>query len=282
MRASGSRPGGVTALARPPRVSVIVPTRDRADLLARCVAGVRERTAYPDLELIVVDNDSRSPDARVVLHALEHETNVRVLRHAGRFNFAAICNRAATAARGDVLVFLNNDTDVIAPGWLAELASLASEPGNGCVGGLLLYADGSVQHAGIALGGHAVARNAFAGCARDDARVQTHLEDRRTVSAVSGACLAIRRQLYLELGGMDEKLPVAYNDVDLCLAAGAAGYRNLFTPFAELYHLEGQSRGRTRTLRQWLRLSRDRRYLRRKWGNRLDSDPWLASPPACD
>jgi O-antigen biosynthesis protein len=262
-------------------VSVIIPTRDRADLLTRCVRGVRERTAYPDIELLVVDNDSRCRDALACLETLNGASGVRVLRHPGAFNFAAICNRAAAQARGEVLVFLNNDTDVIDGGWLAELASLARDPRNGCVGAKLLFGDGSIQHAGIRLGGRAVAANACAGCPRDGGGHGDLLRDRRTVSAVSAACLAIRRQLYLELGGMDESLPVAYNDVDLCLAAEAVGYRNLFTPFAELYHLEGQSRGRTRTLRQWFRLLRDRRYLRRKWGARLDSDPWLPSPHDC-
>jgi GT2 family glycosyltransferase len=240
------------------------------------------RTEYPQFQIVVVDNDSRRAVTRDYLADLQKQSSCVVLERPGAFNFAALCNCAVLASSADVVVLLNNDTDVIHRDWLREMVAVACQPDAGCVGALLLYTDDRIQHAGIVIGGRAVARNALSGYPLGDVRVQDQVADRRAVRAVSGACLAIRRHVYLELGGMDENLPVAYNDVDLCLAAEAAGYLNLFTPFAKLYHFEGQSRGRTRTLSQRLRLARDRRYLRRKWGARLSCDPLSRFSPSSD
>lgn len=263
-------------------VSVLVPTRDRLDLLSACIDSVRRNSDHHDIDCVVIDNASELPDTHAYLERLASQPGCRVIRFAGRFNFSAMCNRAVAACDSKFIVLLNNDTEVISGNWLSELLSLVVQPDVGCVGAKLLYPDGRIQHAGIVIGGRAMAHNALVGCPRDGGAQRDWLAGRRAVSAVSAACLVVRRELYLSIGGMDERLPVAYNDVDLCLKAEAAGYRNVFTPFAELYHLEGQSRGRTRTLRQWLRLTRDRRYLRRKWGSRLDHDPWDPGPPNGD
>ena len=254
-----------------PPVCIIIPTRDRADLLRACIDGLIDRTRYPNPEILVVDNDSKSDDTHAYLSNLQDHGVARVLRYPGPFNYAAISNRAAETSDAEILLFLNNDTSVIHEDWLSEMVSLAVQPAVGCVGAKLLYADDTIQHAGIILGGRDFACHAFAGRPRYGAGRQ----DRRQVSAVTGACLAIRRESYEAVGGMDEKLPVAYNDIDLCLKVEATGCRNVFTPFAELYHYEAKSRGRTDTLWKRLRLARERRYMRRKWGRRIDSDPYF-------
>ena len=205
-----------------PLVSVIVPTRDRADLLARCADGILTRTDYEPLELIIVDNDSREPEThRAPGRSCQEDPRVRIVRHPGDFNYAAINNRAVQEARGEIVVLLNNDVDVISSLWLEEMVSHALRPDVGAVGAKLLYPDGRVQHAGVVLGvGHG-AGHFFHRAPREDVGHFGFLALTRRVSAVTAACMALRRSVYLEVGGMDEtNFPVAFNDVDLCLRIG--------------------------------------------------------------
>ena len=226
-----------------PLVSVIVPTRDRAALLASCAAGVLHRTDYPALELLIVDNDSREAETHALFAQLAADPRVRVLRRPGPFNYAALNNDAAVAARGAVLLLLNNDVDVIHADWLAELVGHAVRPEVGAVGARLLFADGRVQHAGVALGVSGVAGHTDLLAPRSATGYGGRLALAHEVAAVTGACLAIRREVYAAVGGMDAThLAVAYNDVDLCLRVRERGLRVLWTPFAELFHLESASR----------------------------------------
>jgi O-antigen biosynthesis protein len=229
----------------PPLVSVIVPTRDRADLLARCVEGILHRTGYSNLELLIVDNGSIEPATQTLFDQLtRQESHVRILRHPGPFNYSALNNAAAREANGEMLLLLNNDIEVIEPGWLRELVSQALRPDVGIVGAKLLFPDERLQHAGLVLGseGHVVHLHRFAG--RNDPGYCGQLALPRTLLAVTGACVAIRRAVFFEVGGLDEiNLPVAFNDVDLCLRLVDHGYRVVWTPFAELFHLECASRG---------------------------------------
>ena len=205
----------------------------------------------------------------------QQDPRVRILRHPGDFNYAAINNRAVQEARGDIVVLLNNDVDVISSLWLEEMVSHALRPEVGAVGAKLLYPDGRVQHAGVVLGvGHG-AGHFFHLAPRDDVGYFGFLALTRRVSAVTAACMALRRSVYLDVGGLDEAdFPVAFNDVDLCLRIGERGYAIVWTPHAELYHLESATRGADTEAERSTRLERDAEYLRRRWGAVLSVDPY--------
>ena len=261
-----------------PLVSVIIPTRDRADLLAQCVEGVLHRTDYRNLELLIVDNGSIEPAALTLFDRLmREESAVRILRHPGPFNYSALNNEAAREATGEVLLLLNNDINVIESGWLREMVSQALRPDIGIVGAKLLYANEQVQHGGIVLGPGGAVAHVHRLAERNDPGYFGQLALSRTLSAVTGACAAIRRAVFFEVGGLDEvNLPVTFNDIDLCLRVGDYAYRVVWTPFAELYHTECASRGfdqanpakRARFLREW-------EHMRKTWGSLLDSaDPF--------
>jgi O-antigen biosynthesis protein len=261
-----------------PLASVIIPTRDRADLLSQCVDGVLHRTEYSNLELLIVDNESVETDTLTLFDRLTHgDGRVRILHHPGPFNYSALNNAAAREARGEVLLLLNNDIDVIESGWLHELISHAVRPEVGLVGAMLLYPNEQVQHAGIVLGpeGHATHLHRFA--SRNDPGYFGQLALPRTLSAVTGACAAIRRAVFFEVGGLDEAhLPVTFNDVDLCLRLGEYGYRVVWTPFAELFHLECATRGLdVSDPAKSERFRRDLQHMRNAWGSLVETaDPF--------
>ena len=264
-----------------PRVTVIIPTRDHPALLARCASGILQRTDYDDIEVLIADNDSRHPDTHALFAHLAADPRVRIIRAPGPFNYSAINNAAAAAATGEVLVLLNNDIEVIAPHWLAELAGHAVRPDVGAVGARLLFENGTIQHAGIVLGvgafegGPGLAGHFGLGAARDDPGHAGQFITTREVSAVTGACLALRRAVYLQAGGLDEaNLPIALNDLDLCLRIRALGYRIVYTPFAELYHLESASRGSDQAPETAARFLQECRWLRDRWGAALHHDPY--------
>lgn len=260
-----------------PMVSVIVPTRDRADLMRSCLDGLLRRTAYPSLEVIVVDNGSTEPALHALLDGWAGDPRLRVLPAPGPFNYAALNNQAAAAARGEVLLLLNNDTEVVHPDWLSEMASLALRPGIGAVGARLLFRDGRVQHAGVVLGVGGVAAHDFLFAPRAEPGPQDALRLLRAVSAVTAACLAVRRDAYLAVGGMDEKrFAVAYNDVDFCLKLRRAGLVNLVTPHAELLHHESATRGSDETPERRARWQAEHAAMRAAWGGMLDADPFLS------
>jgi glycosyltransferase involved in cell wall biosynthesis len=258
-----------------PLVSIIVPTQDRADLLARCVDGVLTRTDYEPLELLIVDNDSKESETALLFARLAEDPRVRIIQYPGNFNYSAMNNRAVQEARGEVIVLMNNDVDVISSLWLEEMVSHALRPEIGAVGAKLLLPDGRVQHAGVVLGvGHG-AGHFFHLASREEVGPLGLLVLTRRVSAVTGACMAIRRSVYVETGGLDENFPVAFNDVDFCLRLGERGYAVVWTPFAELYHLESATRGKDHEDAKRLeRLERDAKLLQQRWAEALDSDPF--------
>ncbi|MBW4025239.1 MAG: glycosyltransferase [Proteobacteria bacterium] len=265
----------------PPRVSLIVPTRDRADLLARCVVGLLHRTDYPDFEVLIIDNDSQEAGTLSLFRMLLMDHRVRVIRAPGAFNFSALNNLGFRAATGTVIVMINNDIDVIDDGWLREMVSHAVRPDVGAVGAKLLYGDGRIQHAGIVLGvgrhdgGPGIAGHFGHYAEGDDDGYLGQFALTREVSAVTGACLALRREVWNAVGGLNETdLPVAYNDVELCIRIRACGLRIIWTPFAQLYHLESASRAREETPEQHARARREARYMRDQWGPVLDDDPF--------
>lgn len=279
-----------------PMVSIIVPTRDRAELLAQCADGILNNTAYAPFELLIVDNDSAEPETFALFDRLLADPRVRILPAPGPFNYPKLNNDAVAASRGELLVLLNNDISVIDPNWLDALVAQAVRPNVGAVGARLLFPDGRVQHGGVALGiGGAppVAGHLGYGASRQDTGYYGHLVLPRNVSAVTAACLCMRRQVFDEVGGLDEQyLAVAFNDVDLCLKIRAKGYDVVWTPLAELYHHESATRGSDHAPAAEARFQHEIRIMRERWGDLLDNDPFygpnfdrghgdyrLASPP---
>ena len=257
-----------------PRVSIIVLSRNRIELLRSCVSGVLDNTAYTSVELIIVDNGTDEADALSYLARLAAQSRVRVIRDCSPFNFSALNNRAVAEAKGEFVCLLNNDVEIIGPGWLAEMVAHAARPGVGAVGARLWYPNDTLQHGGIVLGQGGVATHAHYRLARGDPGYVGKGVLTQAFSAVTGACLVVRRSTYLELEGLDERLPVAFNDVDFCLRLIQAGYRNVWTPYAELYHHESASRGCDAEGENRKRLAGEEAVMRERWKSQIDRDPF--------
>jgi GT2 family glycosyltransferase len=258
-----------------PLVSLIVPTRDRVELLRPCIDGLLHRTRYPSLEIIIVDNESREPATLAFFEELEGESRVRLLRVEGAFNFSAVNNRAVAATRGALIGLVNNDIDVIEPGWLEEMVSQAAQPGVGAVGAKLYYSDDTIQHAGVVLGIGSIAGHVHRHAPRAAAGYCGWLQTVRDVSCVTAACMLVWKRVYDEVGGLDEaNLRVAFNDVDFCIKIREAGYRLVWTPYAELYHRESASRGSDLTPQHIGRFEREKAHLTERWGALLERDPF--------
>jgi GT2 family glycosyltransferase len=261
-----------------PKVSIIIPTRDRAYLLEACTDGLLHRTDYQNFEILVADNGSTEDSSKQLFRKLELLPNVKLLSLPGPFNYSRLNNQAVLQATGEILLLLNNDIDVIEPGWLTEMVSHAIRPEIGAVGAKLFYKNNTVQHAGVVLGTGwpgGVAGHYAVGAPRDEPGPFGSLAVLRSVSAVTGACLAVRRELYNAVGGLDEdNLAVAFNDIDFCLRLREQGYRNVWTPFAELYHYESISRGDDLSGEKLARFQKEVAYMRKRWGSALDEDPY--------
>lgn len=242
----GPWPGTFTVERTPPheaRISVVIPFRDQPQLLRTCVDSLRATTDGHPPELVLVDNGSSDPETWSLVEALEKDPQIVVLRDPRPFNWAALNNSAVGLSRGDVLVFLNNDIEAHRSGWLSALCAHALRPDIGAVGARLLYPDGRLQHCGVVVGLGGAAGHPLVGLSGEMTGYLGLATTTRECSAVTGACLATRREIFEELGGFDESLGVDLNDIDYCLRAGAMGYRTVFEPAAELTHHESPSRG---------------------------------------
>jgi O-antigen biosynthesis protein len=262
----------------PPMVSLIVPTRDAADLVQTCVGSIQKLTDYPNYEIIVVDNGSTDPQALKLFAELPvRYRNVRVLRYDHPFNYSAINNFAVEHARGTLVGLINNDIEVISPGWLSEMVSLALREEVGCVGAMLYYPNNTIQHAGVILGLGGIAGHSHKHFRRGQSGYFFRLRVTQNMSAVTGACLVVRKSIYRKLGGLNEsKLKVAFNDVDFCIRVRQAGYLNVFTPFAELYHHESVTRGLEDSPEKAARFKAEAAYMRQAWAEVLDADPYYS------
>ncbi len=259
----------------PPLVSVVVPTGDYAHRLARCIDGVLHRTDYRELEVIVIDHDSKAPDTLALLQRLSGESRILVLRHPEPLTDAALINRGVAEARGKLVLLLNNDIDVIRQDWLREMVSHAIRPETGAVGAKLLYPDGRVRHAGMTVGAGGIVGHQFLFCDGGAPGYCGHLQLVRNVTAVTAACLMIRRATFLEVGGFNEaKLGATINDVDFCLRLAESGLLNVWTPYAELYHYGPTSREPDDTAQKQVRFKQEIAYMRRRWGHVLAADPF--------
>jgi GT2 family glycosyltransferase len=256
-----------------PLVSLLIPTRDGLKVLSTCVESLLARTDYPRFELLLLDNDSREPATLAYFEEVKRR-GVRVIPCPGPFNFSAINNRGVGESKGSLIAFLNNDLEVIDPGWLIELVSHAMRPGIGAVGPKLLYPDGTLQHAGVLLGVGHVAAHAFRLFPNDPEHgpLRAHLS--QNYSALTAACLLMKRSVFDQVGGYDEvNLAITNNDVDLCIRIREAGYRNLYTPFVSLYHHESATRGPEDTPEKRVRYQREVDYMWRRWKGILLDDP---------
>ncbi len=273
-------------LAQRPLVSIIVPTRNQVELLRTTIDSIMQRTEYGPYEIVVVDNASTDADALKYLASLSPPVQVQRWPHA--FNYSAINNFAVRMAKGEQLLFLNNDVEVIRPDWLTAMLEYAQFAGVGAVGAKLLYSDGTIQHAGVVLKRSGVAHHAFRWAPREVLGVPRLADLPRNCSAVTGACMLVPRRIFEEAGGFDEQLRVVFNDIDLCLRIRERGYSVIYTPHAQLYHHEGSSRGRLhppsdddRFLKRWAaRFSQVDPYynpnltdVREDWSVRLGNEP---------
>ena len=248
-------------IPHPPLVSIVIATRDRIELLDQCIQSIVNRTRYPRYEIVIVDNDSAEEASLKYFEQTPH----RLVRVPGPFNFSAINNAGAREARGEYLLFLNNDTEVVAPEWLDAMLEWAQLPDIGCVGAKLLFADGRIQHAGVTLHDGLAFHPRYGQRTTDKMWVESEIV--RNFSAVTAACLLLQRSIFEEVGGFDESFPVAYNDVVLCVRVMQKGYRNLYTPYAVLYHHESSSRP------PGVKLS-ENEHLQQSVGQLLWSDPY--------
>ena len=253
-------------LASRPLVSIVIPTRDKRALLQTTIESIQARTDYDRYEIIVVDNGSSEPDAVAYLSSLSAPCQVH--RWSEPFNYSAINNFGCRHARGEQVLFLNNDVEVIRPDWLAALLEHAQRPEVGAVGAKLLYADGRIQHAGVVVGINRAAGNAFRSWPGQTIGAPRLADLTRNCSAVTGACMMVPRRVLEKVGGFDERLRVVLNDVDLCLRIRQHGYLVVYTPHAVLYHYEGSTRG-------LLHPQPDQQAFGEKWKDVLDrGDPY--------
>lgn len=261
--------------AQPPLVSIIVPTRDALALTRLCIDSVRRHTRYPRYEILLVDNQSTDAEALAWMRSQDEAGAVRLLRYDAPFNYAAINNMAVQQAAGELVCLLNNDTEVMQPGWLEEMVSHALQAGVDVVGAKLLYPNGLVQHAGDLVGVGGLANHAHAFLRSDAPGYCDRAVVAQEYSAVTAACLLTWRSRYLALGGLDAAhLPVAFNDVDYCLRVREAGGRVAWTPHAVLVHHESVSRGRDLSRQQLRRAKREAAWMRRRWRHVLGRDPF--------
>ena len=233
-------------ITKPGRVSMLIPTCDHIDDLETCIASIYARTTYPDFEIILIENNSREERTFRAYERMqkEHPDNLRVVTWQGKgFNYSALNNFGIRYATGEYILLLNNDTEVITPNWLEEMVMYAQQKRVGCVGVKLFYPDDTIQHAGVGFGLGGVAGHLHRFFPGDSDGYMGRLVYAQDLYVVTAACLMVRREVYDQVNGLDESFAVAFNDVDFCVRVRKAGYQNVFTPFAQLYHYESKSRG---------------------------------------
>jgi len=260
-----------------PLVSVIIPTRNQLALLQRCVMTVREKTNYTPIEIVIVDNGSTDPETHAFLRDLAQAPSVQILTDPGEFNFSRLINRGVRVARGEILALVNNDIETEKSSWLREMVSHAIRPEVGAVGARLWYPDGTLQHAGVVLGLHGVASHAFQRFpAQPVSPMNRTFVLSQNYSAVTAACMVLRKTIFDDLGGFDENLPNNFNDVEFCLRLRARGWQVIWTPYADLIHHESASRGRDFGSAEHAQLLRETAYMYEKWGEQLQCDPFYS------
>lgn len=260
-----------------PLVSILIPTRDRIELLKQCLRSLEQEKDYPRREIIIIDNDSVEAATGNYLRELETSGITRVLPVRGPFNFSRLTNRGAEVARGELLALLNNDIEADEPGWLREMVSHAIRPEVGAVGARLWYPNGGLQHGGVVLGFGGVAGQVYRTMPRGLPGYFNRAFLQQNYSCVTAACMVLRKKVFVDVGGFDEvNLAISFNDVDFCLKILDRGLQIIWTPYANLIHHESASRGYQRTRKDQLLFNREADYMQRRWGSRLLCDPFYS------
>ena len=259
-----------------PLISIVIPNKDHVEDLRRCITSIEKKSTWKNYEIVVVENNSVEQSIRDYYKELESDPKVKIVTYEGGFNYSRINNMGVKETKGEYLLFLNNDTEVISPDWMEQLLMYAQRKDVGAVGAKLYYADNTIQHAGvvIGLGAHRSAGHTHYKMPREHLGYMGRLCYAQDVTAVTGACLMVKKSIYEEVDGLDESFTISLNDVDLCLKIREKGYLNIFTPFAELYHYESKTRGMEEG-EKLRRYERECAHFRDKWKEQLDAgDPY--------
>ena len=262
-----------------PKVTLLIPTRNAYKLVRTCVESILAKTTYPNYEVVILNNQSDDPETLAYFASLKEQGKATILDYNEPFNFSAVNNFGVAHTDGDIIGLINNDIEVITPGWLEEMVGHALRPEIGAVGAKLYYPDDTIQHGGVILGvgvcDMPIAGHAFYHLPKNDPGYYARAILTQGFSAVTAACLLVRRDVFEEVNGLEEeRLTVAFNDVDFCLKIQEKGYRNLWTPYAELYHHESATRGYEDTPEKMQRFRQEQEYMRGRWGDVLDNDPY--------
>ena len=241
-------------------------------MLKTCLSSILEKSSYENFEVLVINNRSQEPSTLKYLRGIDSEI-VRVVEQDVEFNFSALNNFGAREARGEYLCLMNNDIEVITPDWIDEMLSFATQKDVGCVGARLWYPNNTLQHGGVILGMCGVAEHAHKHLPRGENAYFSRAILHQSYSAVTAACLMVSKTKYLSVGGLNENLQVAYNDIDFCLRLREAGLRNVWTPYAELYHHESATRGYEDSPIKVKRLEEESAYMLARWGAIIKNDP---------
>ena len=262
-------------LSSTPLVSLIIPTRNGYHLLKQAIESITALTDYPKYEIIVVDNGSDQDDIKKYLEHIAKYKNIKVIRDDSPYNYPQLNNRAVKHADGEIIGLINNDIEVISSSWLTEMVSYAVQPEIGAVGAKLLYPNKSLQHGGVILGVGGVAGHSHKYLGYGEPGYFARAVVVQNLSAVTAACLVMRKDLFLSVGGLNEKhLKIAFNDIDLCLKIREEGYKVVWTPFAELFHHESATRGPEDSLKKVKRFNKEVIYMKKRWGDTLLNDPY--------
>ena len=257
-----------------PKVSIIIPTKDLASMLDRCLESIYKKTKYKNYEVIVVDNGSVEEKTKKLFEKYSKKDNFKVIEYNKEFNFAAINNYAVKESTGEYILFLNNDTEVITDGWIQKMVGYAMQNHIACVGAKLLYPNDDIQHGGVILGVGGIARHAFLNYEGDTYGFYGRMIVPYDYSAVTAACLMVSKKKFNEVNGFTEELKVAYNDIDLNLKLRQKGYYNVLLPQIELYHYESKSRGLDTTTEKYKQYLKEKEYMENHWKNELENDPF--------
>ncbi|NHN34274.1 glycosyltransferase family 2 protein [Paenibacillus sp. S3N08] len=259
-----------------PKISIIIPTRNMAAMLDQCLSSIYEKTVYRNFEIIIIDNGSNEQATFDIFKKWEQNEpdKFKVLHLDIPFNYSKLNNEAVKVAQGELILLLNNDIEVITPNWLNEMAGQAIRSNIGAVGANLLYPDNTIQHAGIILGIGGIAGHSHKYFDIKNPGYFSRLRMITNYSAVTAACLMLRREIYEEVGGLDESLTVAFNDVDFCLKIREKGYNIVWLPQVQLYHYESKSRGQEDTSEKQERFKSEIEFMQKRWGERLTTDPY--------
>lgn len=247
-------------------VSIVIPNKDNPLELKKCVYSILSKTTWKAFEIIIIENNSEDSTIFSLYDTLQQDPRIRVIKWSKSFNYSSINNFAVESALGEYVLLLNNDTEIISPDWIERMLEHAQRPGIGLVGAMLYYPDDTVQHAGVIIGLHGLADHSHRGRPRNTPGYFNRMGLVQNLSAVTFACVLMRKSIYQEIGGLDDAYAVTLNDVDFCMKAREKGYLIVLTPYAELYHFESKTRGAENTPQKKIRSSQEIAMFRQRWG----------------